>query len=454
MPAPSLVLSGTLTLLTVEKKGQITTNPDDMDDVVRRAWKKVYDGTTNNIGEAVNNYLHKYAKYILKAEAFTVEDLTGQRVQEFFSQIGDSAAAMDGWNPKELSLLSPKMYEAIATMLTQIEQGAPWPHSVVQAKVAYLQKDGAVEGEVMSYRPLTISAALYRAWAALRLEDMQHWISHWRLDEMYAGVPGKGAVDAWHEALSQIEDLKLDEVPYCGAVADIAKFFDQIRREVVVALAGAAGMPSQVLDAYGRFLEDMTVYNCLPGGMGKPHKRKCGLPQGCPFSMAMVALLMRPWIVMMRGIQGVRCYILADDVMILAEGSRMLANVAQGLNETHEYLKDLGARVAPGKSYNFASNKKAASWLRKTTWKFIGTTIDVVTDFRYLGAHVTTRNVPTSATLDARWEKGLHSIKATQVLPNNSDRQNQHHLSESVRGRLLWGGSCQSHAAESRQAIS
>ena len=89
----------------------------------------------------------------------------------------------------------------------------------------------------------------------------------------------------------------------------------------------------------------------------------------------------------------------------------MLGNIAQGLNETHEYLKDIGAKVAPGKSYNFASTPKAVSWLRKTIWKHIGTTIEVTSDFRYLGAHITTRQTPTRATAEARWEKAIVQLK-------------------------------------------
>ena len=34
--------------------------------------------------------------------------------------------------------------------------------------------------------------------------------------------------------------------------------------------------------------------------LGQPHQHRCGIPQGCPFSMDFVALLMRPWIMCMR----------------------------------------------------------------------------------------------------------------------------------------------------------
>ena len=246
---------------------------------------------------------------------------------------------------------------------------------------------------------------------------MNDWVQSWALPEMFAGVPGRGAVDAWYKVLTRIESLKLDGKDYSGGVADIAKFFDQIRRSLMYKMAEAAGMPPQVLRAYKEYLEALVLYNALAGGMGKPYRKKCGIPQGCPLSMLMVALIMRPWIVMMRTIHGVSCYILADDVLLLAEGASMVGKLAEALNATHEYLNDMGAKVAPAKSYNFTSSKKAAAWLTQTTWDHIGAKIKVDTDFRYLGAHLTTRHSPTSATMDARLEKALTQLKRLRYVP-------------------------------------
>ena len=81
-----------------------------------------------------------------------------------------------------------------------------------------------------------------------------------------------------------MEDLKLDQKHYCGGTADIAKFFDQVRRQLVYKIARAAGMPEPVLKAYMNYLDNLYVYNCLAGGVGRPYLRRCGIPQGCPFS--------------------------------------------------------------------------------------------------------------------------------------------------------------------------
>ena len=199
----------------------------------------------------------------------------------------------------------------------------------------------------MSYRPLTTTAPLCRCWGTMRLECMSPWIQEWALPEMHAGIPVMGAVDAWYEVLTTLEDHKLNGKHFVGGVADIAKFFDQIRRGLVFRTWRVAGMPTGVLTAYEHYLEDLKVYNCIAGGMGTPYVRVCGIPQGCPFSMTNVALIMRPWILTMRKYAGVSCYILPDDVLIICTEMKMLTRFAAALNATHKYLHHMGAKVAP-----------------------------------------------------------------------------------------------------------
>ena len=64
-------------------------------------------------------------------------------------------------------------------------------------------------------------------------------------------------------------------------------------RGIVYKMAAAAGVPPKILRAYRAYIENVLLYNCLAGRVGRPHKRKRGISQGCPFSMLMVALIMR-----------------------------------------------------------------------------------------------------------------------------------------------------------------
>ena len=123
---------------------------------------------------------------------------------------------MGGWHPRELAYFSRHICEYVATMLMQIEEGAPWPTATGHARAAHLVKEGAAIGGVMSYRPLTITAPVYRAWATVRLRSLEDWITTWALPEMHAGVPEMGAVDVWCKALAEIEEMRFAGAPFCG----------------------------------------------------------------------------------------------------------------------------------------------------------------------------------------------------------------------------------------------
>ena len=115
--------------------------------------------------------------------------------------------------------------------------------------------------------------------------------------------------------------------------------------------------------------------------------------------------------------------VLADDVLVIATGARMLRRRARAVDETHAYLHDLGARVAPAKCFNFASTGSARRWLEDTWWKGIASKIPVVKDFRYLGAHVNTTKARKNATLDARASKAKLQLGRTAKLKAESEKQ-------------------------------
>jgi len=96
--------------------------------------------------------------------------------------------------------------------------------------------------------------------------------------------------------------------------------------------------------------------------------------------------------------------LLADDVLIVSEGSRMVGKLARALNQTHEYLHDMGAT-------------NARTWLHDTWWPHIASHIEVIEDFRYLGAHLSAGTGRTSRTLRQRWEKALIQLRKLKYVP-------------------------------------
>ena len=108
------------------KKGQMTSNPADVDAIVTGAWQAIQKGTGGCITTAVDRFVDTRCNFIFKRRPFEVEKITFKMVQESSSRTKESAGALDGWSPKELSILALSAYGHIATLLCQVEEGAPW----------------------------------------------------------------------------------------------------------------------------------------------------------------------------------------------------------------------------------------------------------------------------------------------------------------------------------------
>lgn len=194
----------------VGKQGEITTNLEEVDAIVRGARKKVNDRMAGCMESAIEAFFDKLKRDTLKQQEYATQAIYGQMVYDPFSKTADSVGAPDGWHPKQVSLPSRNICGNVAIMLNQIEEGAPWPRPATHARVVYIEQEGIAIGEVMSYKPLTITAPIYRCWATMRLATLEEWGGSWSLQEMYGGIPEMGVVDAWHEALTRVEELKLE----------------------------------------------------------------------------------------------------------------------------------------------------------------------------------------------------------------------------------------------------
>ena len=231
-------------------------------------------------------------------------------------------------------MLSPKAYEALANMLNEIEGGKAWPSQMQTARAAFLPKDETNSQDPLEYRVLLMLPTVDRIWAKTRLRQLAPWVQEWQRDEMFAGVEGKGAADAAYTTVLRIEACKLLGEDCAGAAADIYTCFDQIQRSLLYETLKKAGAPRGILGTYQSFQEAMKVRNTIAGGLGGEYVRKTNIPQGDPFSMMNVALLMR----LQMKAAAVFPRILADDPQISTTGPRHLENLICAFDLTHKHM--------------------------------------------------------------------------------------------------------------------
>ena len=132
-----------------------------------------------------------------------------------------SAQGLDHIFTADLKMLNSSALQWLADMYNIIEEGAPWPDPCLQVRTAYLTKPGGDPFNPSDYRNLSITSVTYRLWATTRLRDISQWAQSWKLDGIFAGLPGVGAEDAWYTTAVTLELAKLTNTPFLGAAADI-----------------------------------------------------------------------------------------------------------------------------------------------------------------------------------------------------------------------------------------
>ena len=116
----------------------------------------------------------------------------------------------------------------------------------------------------------------------------------------------------------------------------------------------------------------------------------------------------------------------------------MIRQYSTALDYTHQFWQDMGSKVAPATSYNFASTEIGRRWLEETWWKKIQSNIKVVKDLRYLGGHLSTTAKLCRTTIEDRCEAGLLQLSRLRYAAAESNDKVKAILTKVYAG-ILYG---------------
>ena len=165
----------------------------------------------------------------------------------------------------------------------------------------------------------------------------------------------KGLTPPGGQCFFLIEVARFSSLEISGGTIDIVQACDKFSRVLVCQILFLSGVPAQIVDAYARFHDNLWVYNGIAGGLGQPYQKRCSIPQGCPFSMMIFALLLRPMILLSRAPGHIIARLLADDLIIVGIGEGHVEIFTDKFNVAMQYVEDLGSRISPKKSFLFSN---------------------------------------------------------------------------------------------------
>ena len=336
---------------------------------------------------------------------------------------------LDNLSPLETRMEPIAAWEPVAAMFTQIEAGARWPWQALYAKAAFLLKPGGTPGNMADYRVLLLTSVLYRLRARIRVRQLDEWAQSWHLDGAYGSGPGLGAMDASYQLSIRVGEAICENWPFAGGVSGLAQAFDRVLRQLRLPVALAAGSPARLAQAYVRYLAHLKIYNQYGTGLGRPMKRSISIPQGCPLSMRMLAILVRPWLSLSKAMQVV-LRSLADDVLFMCVDERSLElgqeidhvwQAARTILATYQYILAIGGAARASKTWLFAFTTAGRRVLRLVRFPDqLDVPIPVCQQSRDLGAHIDTTRRRNGTTLTQRMDRATEQCRAHSQTPGRT----------------------------------
>ena len=111
------------------------------------------------------------------------------------------------------------------------------------------------------------------------------------------------------------------------------------------------------------------------------------------------------------------------------------------IDTTHELLQDMGAKVAPAKSFIFSNNGAARRWYQHHTWKHIGGKIPTVKHCRDLGGTINTTAKQHGAVINSRITNALTTLRKFRFLPQDASMK-AHFIQSKVLAGAMYGIEC------------
>ena len=153
--------------------------------------------------------------------------------------------------------------------------------------------------------------------------------------------------------------------------------------------------------------------------------------------MALVALITRGWVSVMEAHNIVpRC--LADDLMLIAEGSAHRTRAIVGMNLSRQFFTDMGARVATAKCFMFSTCPNTRADLKGYRWDHENVEIPVVNSSRDLGSHLNLTCHANGSTLTARLHKASRAVRRLAFLPI-SHTDTEHVIRSTILPAAIYG---------------
>ena len=381
------------------------------------------------------------AKKVFNHQKFDLPPLTGAELQKLALKKKLKAATgpdgLAGWDMHHCPLA---WYNQLASLLTYIENGQPWPSQMTQGHITAIEKveNACAVGE---FRPICVLPTTYRLWSSLRATQLLKALQRQAPALLFGSAPKKSATDMIITLQLNLEHANILDVPLAGIVVDLVKCFNTLPW-CLVDVAEICGLPSYLAHAWKRSVAQLGHRFKIRGSIGEELKAATGFAEGDPLSVtAMFVGNLLADHFMTLACPSVRLWSYVDNLEL--EGRRA-EDVCNGFTHLRAYCDLLDVSIDHKKTYAWANatlgrqtlkqadfNIKHSArdlgghmcYTRRNTNQTITQKIDAMPElWSRLSRSLAPVNQKHRAIVSCAWLKGLHGIATVHLGSHQFDR--------------------------------
>lgn len=303
-----------------------------------------------------------------------------------------AAVGPDAWSRDDLLRLPDDLTIGILELLHAIENGKPWPVTIITGLVFSLEKIAGAS-TVNQYRPITVFSLIYRTWSSIRAKQCLRHLTQFVPATCFGNIPQRSTTQVWLGIQTLIEQAAHDQQQLSGVMVDIIKCFNHLPRLPIIEVCCHLGIPTGTLRAWGMALCQMQRRFVIRGSVGPALTSTTGCAEGCGLSvvgMLAINILVDFWVTIKLPQTTLWSYV--DNLEVTTSKAEDSILALQTLSDILTAL-DLG--LDKDKTFVWANSSEARKFLRDNS-------LTVRMWARDLGGHVQYSRQNTNAIITGR----------------------------------------------------
>ena len=279
------------------------------------------------------------------------------------------------------------MTEDLLGLLSRIEHGQAWPEQLLRGIIMNLDKENSKAG-VLAFRPICILSVIFRTWSSIRTRQLLAQIAQRIGSGTYGYLPKREAKEVCFAIQAAIELASVNGEDLMGFSTDLVAAFNTLPRKPVFHAATKLGMPPQLVNAWGRFLDGLERFFSVNGNLSQPIRSSAGFPEGDPMSTVAMTVVDWAWeLYMHQYAPGSVPLSFVDNYSCMG---RDAATLAQALTCTRCFADLWGLELDPSKTFAWALHPHSRRTLKALQLSVVDSAKDLGGLFSY-GSKVRTR---------------------------------------------------------------